>query len=150
VGVKNFTTAPAIFTQDGVYGAIQHGLDYRLVTPSAPAEHGEVVTIYLTGLGATTPALASGTPAPLAPLSRTNLAPTVFIGGQTSQVFFSGLTPGMFGLYQINARVPETAASGDVEVQVSLPSVYDINSLPYWIGGQTVQRVSQAVRMPVR
>ncbi len=55
-GIKVFTTAPGVFTTDGIYGAIQHGLDYGLVTPAAPAEKGEIVTIYATGLGRVTPA----------------------------------------------------------------------------------------------
>jgi len=28
-------------------------------------------------------------------------------------VLFSGLTPGLFGVYQVNARIPEEAPAGD-------------------------------------
>jgi len=145
-GLKSLLTAPAIFTSDGVHGAIQHGLDYRLVTASAPAERGEVITIYLTGLGATTPPVKSGAPVPVSPLSWTTLAPTVWIGGQIAEVLFSGLTPGTFGLYQINARVPQSVAAGDVEVQVGLPSIEDETLFMR----PTVARISRPVLMPVR
>ncbi|MCE5310529.1 MAG: SBBP repeat-containing protein [Acidobacteriales bacterium] len=145
-GLKSLLTAPAIFTYDGAHGAIQHGLDYRLVTASAPAERGEVITIYLTGLGTTTPPVKSGEVVPLTPLSWTTLAPTVWIGGQTAEVLFSGLTPGTFGLYQINARVPESVAAGDVQVQVGLPTIEDETLFLR----PPVSRISRPVLIPVR
>jgi len=145
-GVKNALSAPAVFTYDGVHGAIQHGTDYRLVTNSAPAQRGEVVTIYVTGLGTTTPPVSAGVPVPVSPLSRTTLTTNVWIGGQAAEVLFSGLTPGAFGLYQINARVPETVASGDVQVQVGLPRTNDVTSF----FRPPVERISRPVLMPVR
>ena len=124
-GIKVFTTAPGVFTTDGIYGAIQHGLDYGLVTPAAPAEKGEIVTIYATGLGRVTPAVLSGIPAPHTPLSFTTGSISVMIGGQSAQILYSGLTPGSVGLYQINVRVPENISSGDQNVVVSFPPVQD-------------------------
>jgi uncharacterized protein (TIGR03437 family) len=38
--------------------------------------------------------------------------PTVTIGGIAAPVSFSGLAPGAVGLYQVNVRVPASAASG--------------------------------------
>lgn len=146
LGLKSLLAAPGIFIYDGVHGAIQHGLDFRLVSVAAPAERGEVVTIYVTGLGAVTPMVASGVPVPLAPLSWTTLTPTVWIGGQAAEVLFSGLTPGAFGLYQINARVPETIVSGEVQVQVGLPRTNDETSF----FRPPVERISRPVLMPVR
>ena len=35
------------------------------------------------------------------------------IGGVPARLFFSGLAPTLVGLYQINARVPDEAPSGD-------------------------------------
>lgn len=146
LGLKSLLTAPGIFTYDGAHGAIQHGVDFRLVSASAPAERGEVVTIYLTGLGAVAPTVTTGVPVPIEPLSWTTLAPTVWIGGQAAEVLFSGLTPGAFGLYQINARVPETVASGEVQVQVGLPRISDETSF----FRPPVERISRPALMPVR
>ena len=43
------------------------------------------------------------------------------VGGLAAKVLFSGLTPGLVGVYQINIQVPQNASSGDQEVVVSFP-----------------------------
>jgi uncharacterized protein (TIGR03437 family) len=75
------------------------------------------VALYLTGLGGTDPPLREGTAAPASPLSRTLSQPTVFIGGQPALVFFSGLAPGLVGVYQVNVIVPADAP-GKLEIVV--------------------------------
>ena len=150
LGVKNFTTAPGIFTVDGVNGAIQHASDYSLVTAAAPAERGEVVIVYATGLGAVSPQVASGDATPASPLSEVSAHATVTMGGYTAEVLFAGLAPGFVGLYQINARVPEAAPSGDVEVRITLPPVSDDTVNPYPLPAHTVYRVSLPALMRVR
>jgi minor extracellular serine protease Vpr len=47
------------------------------------------------------------------PLPETIAAPTVTIGGIPADVFYSGLAPGFYGLYQVNAKVPSDVAPGD-------------------------------------
>jgi adhesin/invasin len=61
-------------------------------------------------LGAVTPTVAEGTPAPLSAI-RTANPTTVTIGGLSAPVSFAGLAPGYVGLYQINVTVPQV--SGD-------------------------------------
>jgi uncharacterized protein (TIGR03437 family) len=89
------------------------GLDSR------PATVGDVITFYAFGLGATTPAAADGVGASSSPLA---LVPgfRIFFGpgnlprtGVAVVPDFVGLTPGLVGLYQINAVVPEDAPRGD-------------------------------------
>ena len=114
---------PGIFLPDGVDGAFLH-TDYSTVTAASPASAGEVVLLYCTGLGAVTPAattgaLASGTP----PLSQTNLTPTVTVGSTTAEIGFSGLAPGLVGLYQINFTVPRGTPSGSANVVVTANGV---------------------------
>ena len=79
---------------------------YSLVTSENPAVDGEVVLLYGTGLGPVSNTPVDGTEASDAPLSPTQNAPQVSIGGQTASVLWAGLAPGFVGLYQINVQVP--------------------------------------------
>jgi len=96
----------------------QHG-NYSLVTVANPAKPNEVVTIYLVGMGATTPAVASGTAAPSAPLASVNTDAKVTVDGQVADIIFQGLTPGGVGLYQINFRIPGNARAGNLDIVIS-------------------------------
>ena len=97
----------------------QHGADFALVTAANPAKAGEALIIYLAGMGATSPAVASAQRAPgVEPLARVTTAATVTVDGQNSSVFYSGLTPFGIGLYQINFLVPANARSGNLDVIV--------------------------------
>jgi uncharacterized protein (TIGR03437 family) len=118
--------APGIFTVNGAgtgRGAILDS-SYTLVGDSKPAIAGAALQIYCTGLGPVTNQPATGAPAPSSPLAETTTRPTVTIGGAQAEVLFSGLTPGLVGLYQVNARVPAGAAKGtSVPVVVSIGGV---------------------------
>jgi uncharacterized protein (TIGR03437 family) len=107
-------TTPGIFTLDqsgSGLGAILH-TDFTVVDTSHPATSGETVLIFLTGMGAVTPAVADGTAGGGNPPSNTNAKPTVLAGGLAATVSFSGLAPGFPGLYQINAALPVFASIG--------------------------------------
>ena len=70
-------TAPGVFTvpPGGLgYGAILHA-DYSLVTPQNPAQIGETVQVYLTGLGAVSPTISDGAAGPSGTLSQRRRAP---------------------------------------------------------------------------
>jgi uncharacterized protein (TIGR03437 family) len=106
-----------MFTADGksVLGAHANG---SLVGKAAPAAPGETITIYCTGLGATTPALVPGVvPADSNPLAT---LPQVTIGGAPATVSFAGVVAGAGGVYQINVQVPSGAANGDLPVVVTV------------------------------
>jgi uncharacterized protein (TIGR03437 family) len=98
---------PAIFHQDGT----------RLDRYN-PGHRDEPLTIYATGLGPTTGGkVTAGVPAPLNPLAVTGPA-QVFFGDPTISdaqeiVDWSGLAPGLIGVYQINCRIPGTHLKGD-------------------------------------
>lgn len=94
-----------------------------LVTDSNPVHRGSVITIYLTGMGATSPAVPTGLPAPDAePLARTVTQPLVTLGGATLDILYSGLAPEEVGVYQINATVPSNTPLG-----LSVPLVISQN-----------------------
>lgn len=91
----------------------------------APAKPGDVLVIYAIGLGATSPAVASGAASPSEPLATVpgNIG-VVFgnpgpFGLQTTAPFFVGLVPGFMGLYQVNVIVPAGVTTG-ASVPISL------------------------------
>ncbi len=107
-------TSPGVFTVPpaGIGpGAILHS-NFSLVSATAPAKRGEAVQIFLTGLGAVTPAVADGASAPSSTLSVLQSPANVYIGGRKADVFFQGLAPGLAGLYQLNVFVPKDAPTG--------------------------------------
>jgi uncharacterized protein (TIGR03437 family) len=79
---------------------------------SRPAQKGEFVSLYCTGLGDVTNRPAAGDPALGDPLSRTTATATVTIGGVQVTPSFSGLAPGYAGLYQVDFQIPASAPSG--------------------------------------
>ena len=74
-------------------------------------------------LGAVTNTPPSGEPTPGDRFSTTLVAPSVAIGGKAASVIFSGLTPGVVGLYQINAIVASDTPAGDQPIVVSIAGV---------------------------
>jgi beta-glucosidase len=116
--------APGIFSinsQGTGQGAIQDTI-YEIVDTAGPAIPGiTTIVIYCTGLGPVTNQPATGSPAPSNPLAVTTTLPDVTIGGIPAHVLFSGLTPGLVGVYQINALVPGSApVGGAVPVVISM------------------------------
>ena len=106
-------SSPAVFTADSSgkgQGAVL--LNNILADAKSPAHAGDVVVIYCTGLGATLPAVASGTPAPGSPLSHVVRPVTATIGGVPATVQFAGLSPGFVGLYQVNVQIPTGVPTG--------------------------------------
>ena len=95
----------------------QHS-DFSLVTAQSPAKPGEYLIIYLGGLGPGDQTVTSGTTSPSSPLDAVPDV-TITVDGQSAPVFFSGLTPGLVGLYQVNFQVPQNVSSGDVMLQVT-------------------------------
>jgi uncharacterized protein (TIGR03437 family) len=77
-----------------------------LVTVSNPIHPDDRITVYLTGLGRTSPEVETGAPSPFSPLAAAIAPVTMSLGGVELFVDFAGLTPGSVGVYQINAKVP--------------------------------------------
>ncbi len=107
--------------------------DSRLNLESNRARRGEVLQIFATGQGATSPAVEDGSPGSAQPLARTPTDPKVFIGPEQAEVLFSGLSPQFAGLWQINARVPASSAvSGQVPLFVSIGGRTS-NAVTLWV-----------------
>jgi uncharacterized protein (TIGR03437 family) len=128
---------PAVFlagspAQGHIYFA--RGGALTLASPANPARQGDVLVMYVSGLGATMPAVGSGEQTPSSPLSRLAEPLSLTIGGIEAPVDFAGLAPGFAGLYQVNGRVPPGVPSGDA-VEVRLTT-----------GGQSSPPVTMAVQ----
>ena len=121
--------SPGIF-HSGEEANIFHA-DYLRVSDLAPAQSGEQLVLYASGLGEVSPIVRSGFPATSNPPAETVIRPIVRVGGAEAQVVFSGLTPGWIGIYQINFIVP-SGVSG------RLPLVVDV-------GGATSNTVTLSV-----
>jgi uncharacterized protein (TIGR03437 family) len=106
---------PGVFTksQAGSGQGIVADPSYRIVEPGNPARAGDTVIIFSTGLGAVSPRVTAGMPAPAQPLARAQNGTMVTVGGIPAQVIYAGLSPGWAGLYQINIIVPDGVAPGD-------------------------------------
>jgi uncharacterized protein (TIGR03437 family) len=118
--------APRLFTRamDGKgEGLFLHALTYVVVTEAAPAEPGEYLIVYLTGLGAVNPSIDAGKPggdgAGLGPLNFVTETVMAMIGGRPATVTFAGLAPGFPGVYQVNVQAPADMAEGKPAVIVS-------------------------------
>jgi uncharacterized protein (TIGR03437 family) len=108
--------APSIFrtTLSGgpEVATVVRAVNNEMVTPSNPVHRGDVLTIYATGLGRTSPSVENGGVAPADPLASVVATPQVTIGGVPAQVTFAGLTPGQIGVYQINVLIPDRIPTG--------------------------------------
>ncbi len=108
-------SSPGVFTfaQSGLGSAAALHADYSYVNAASPAKVGETIQIFLTGLGAVTPAINAGAPALSATPFNMTVNPTgVYIDGLFANVTYSGLAPGLGGLYQLNVTIPSGVTKG--------------------------------------
>jgi uncharacterized protein (TIGR03437 family) len=102
------TVAPGSFTTD--YTVLAAHQDFSgLIANDSPAIGGEVIAIYLNGLGPVSPPAATGAVAPASPLAWVTgpLRCQFWDGGPNdSRIYFAGMAPGMVGVYQVSVQVP--------------------------------------------
>ena len=146
ITVNLTTAAPGIFSinaQGRGQGAILISNTSLFAAPSGsiagatarPANRGEFVTIYCTGLGPVTNQPITGHASPGGPsLAATTTLPVVTIGGIPAAVSFAGLSPGFVGLYQVDAQVPSNAPT-----DIAIPVVISV-------GGAASNTVQMAIQ----
>jgi uncharacterized protein (TIGR03437 family) len=115
---------PAVITTNAVESSsiAAFNQDGSLNSPQNPATDGSIITMYATGLGATSAYLAPGS---IAKASGSLIETVgVMVYGVKADVLYAGPAPGLLaGVYQINFRVPATTAAkfqagfADVSVQ---------------------------------
>jgi uncharacterized protein (TIGR03437 family) len=85
---------------------------------SQRAKPGDVIVIFGTGFGPVTPNIPAGQ---IAPGSSTLTVPLqIYFGSALATLQYSGLAPGLVGVYQFNVVVPNVPASDAVQVSFSL------------------------------
>jgi uncharacterized protein (TIGR03437 family) len=111
--------SPALFQLDAKT-AVAIRPDGSVITEDAPAQPGEIVILYATGLGQTAPPVPYGQlfndAAPLEQLADFKLV----LGGVTASsgaVQYAGIAPGFAGLYQLNVLLPKsTTANPEIRI----------------------------------
>jgi uncharacterized protein (TIGR03437 family) len=123
--------APGLFQLDA-HNVVASHADGSVLTPSSPAKPGEVVVLWATGLGQTTPP-PDGFQIPIAaaPLIADATLSILFDGVAVSPqaIDYAGQAPGFAGLYQINLTLPmSTGTNPEIRLQVdgatSIPKVH--------------------------
>jgi len=143
---------------DGIgYAAALHA-NYSLITPSNPAQPGETILVYLTGLGTVTPTVTDGAIGPSGPLSQSDLNGAGNLGvffndyvngsfGNQATIAFAGLAPGFAGLYQLNVTIPSSGlGSGDDVYLAFLTDAADINQIQIPMGSGVGTSFAKATR----
>jgi uncharacterized protein (TIGR03437 family) len=117
--IQAIAATPGIDALLSGYANAHHASDGSAITDASPARQGEDIVIYLAGMGPTTIPVASGVGAPSNPPAQTVDTPMITLNSEPVSFLFSGLTPGLVGLYQIVLQVPADAKDGDLALVVS-------------------------------
>ncbi|MGA2196503.1 MAG: IPT/TIG domain-containing protein, partial [Bryobacteraceae bacterium] len=128
---SNTVTVPVAATAPGVFaldqsgtgaGAVLHS-NYSVVNAANPAVPGETVLVYLTGMGAVTPAVADGA---IPGASNINATPlSVYVADVSVTPSYAGMAPGYPGLYQMNFTIPLTiSTTGPVPLAINTPNAF--------------------------
>lgn len=104
-----FPTAPANFT-----------------TPAAP---GEILQLYGTGFGPTSPPIAPGIETDKNNFYLLSPMPTATVAGLPASVIFAGLVPPDSQVYQLDVTIPTNAPNGDQALIVTVNGVQSFSGL---------------------
>jgi uncharacterized protein (TIGR03437 family) len=87
------------------------------------AKPGDIIILWGTGFGPTTPAAPTGVQVPSDKTYSTSTLPAVTIDNIPAKVFGAALAPGYAGLYQVAIEVPASVADGDWPVVATIGGV---------------------------
>jgi uncharacterized protein (TIGR03437 family) len=114
--LKIVPAAPGIFTTNGFTAA-----------PFSSAGRGQITTLFITGEGQVSPALATGTTpssgTQVTRLPKPKLPVTITVAGQNATIEFIGIPGGLVGVTQINYEVPAGTPLGTQPVVVTVGGV---------------------------
>lgn len=131
VNIYSIGPALAALTADPSRPGIVQNQNFAVNGSSAPARAGEIVQIYATGCGATSPAVQEDRPP--AELSNATADIRVYFLENEVRPQFAGAHPQFPGICQINAIVPGArGVSGQVPVHVTVNGVPS-NPVSIWV-----------------
>ncbi len=120
VNVPLAAVDPGIFSDpDSGTGAIRYNAD-GLAAVERPAQPGEYMEIYASGLGSVTYPPEAGEAALSFILSETTQDVAVLLDGVRLEPQFAGLAPTFSGLYQVNVELPQDLTAGRHELQLEV------------------------------
>jgi len=108
----------AVATRQDYSLAVQNGTFSGLTT--APAKPGDVLILWGTGFGPTTPGNPVGVQIPSSTTYYTSNFVTTTVGGVPATVYGSALAPGYAGLYQVAIQIPPSLADGDYPIVATI------------------------------
>ena len=108
----------AVATRQDYSYAVKNGAIAGLAT--TPAKPGDVIILWGTGFGPTSPAAPAGMETPSTAAYNTVNAVSVTVGGQPATVYGAALASGYAGLYQVAIQIPAGLANGDYPVIVNI------------------------------
>lgn len=136
IAIQNYS--PAFFTFNGTSiaalfpNSTQAVADPAIVAGGRPAQPGDIISLYATGLGPTNPPYQPGEIVARSPLPYLRDPITVMLGGTilaAPDVIYAGGTPGSIsGLYQINIRIPASTPNGDIPVVLTIGGISSQNN----------------------
>ncbi len=106
--------AYAVATRQDFSDAVKNGTFPG--TTTVAAKPGDVIILWGTGFGATSPSAPAGMETPPTTTYNTANKVTVTVGGVSATVFGAALAPGYAGLYQIAIQIPSSLTDGDYPV----------------------------------
>ena len=160
ISVFTSMTAPGVFTipPNGLSEAAAEDANFNVISdgsngyPQNPAQIGQTIAIYLTGLGAVNPPIVDGgVGSSTSPYNLASNTISVDFGGTdaTSSIAFAGLTPTAIGLYQINVTVPTGTTSGNIFLDIGGPDSYT-SEAGIEVGAGSSAVVSSSLRSKAR
>jgi uncharacterized protein (TIGR03437 family) len=129
-------TLPGLFTLDASGQGAGAILDasYRLVSAANPARRGDVILLYATGGGVTSPASVDGQIIASPPFPAPVAAATVRIGDVNCPVQYAGGASGLVaGTLQVNVQVAAAVPSGQQPVVLSIGNADSQSGVTVWV-----------------
>jgi uncharacterized protein (TIGR03437 family) len=83
------------------------------ITTASPALPGETISVFLGGLGRTTPDVPAGTASPADPLATVVSPVSASLDDRGVDVISANLSPGLVGVYQVRLTIPADMTAGN-------------------------------------
>ena len=99
--------------------AVAHSQDFTLVSALKPAVAGEILSLFVRGLGPVRANIDPGQPFPSNPPAPVNSPVEIDVNGKPAEVLGAVGYPASTDTYQVNFRVPTDTAKGSASIQLT-------------------------------